>query len=98
MLFVLFVFAMSCSSDDDSNSNSNATLQGKVYGSNFVAAGGKAFADGDNLSVNITNISADCSSNIFDYDLSVSTYITPEVGIYNDINIVFNAEGVLLKL
>ena len=89
MLFALCVFAFSCSSDDsDSNNISDQTLQGKVFGENFIAAGGKAFSSGERLSINITNIAADCSSTIFDYDLYISTYITPELGTYNNTNVV----------
>lgn len=90
MLIMLFVFAISCSSDDDGSSNiSNQALQGKVFGESFIATGGKAFSSGDNLSVNITNVSADCSSTVFDYNLYVSTSITPEVGTYNNVNVAF---------
>ncbi|CAH8284659.1 hypothetical protein EV196_101237 [Mariniflexile fucanivorans] len=53
--------------------------------------GGKAYTSGDDLSVNITNETADCSSTIFDYDLYVSTYVTPEVGTYNNVNVIFHS-------
>lgn len=87
----LFVFLNNCSSSDDSISNQ--TLQGEVFGENFTASGGKAFTSEEQLSVNITNISADCSSTIFDYDLYVTTYVTPELGTYNNINVIFQSDG-----
>lgn len=93
VIVLLVAFLSNCSSDDSSSSISNQTLQGKVVGENFTASGGKAFLSGDNISVNITNMSADCTSSIFDYDLYVSTTITPEVGTYNDVNVVFHSDG-----
>ena len=91
MLIALSIFTIGCSSDDDSKSISNQTLQGSVFGESFTAVGGKAYTSGDDLSVNITNETADCSSTIFDYDLYVSTYVTPEVGTYNNVNVIFHS-------
>lgn len=91
MLIALFVFAISCSSDTDSNDSE--TLQGEIYGSSFKASGGKAVASGDNLSISITNESADCSSNALNYELYITTIVTPEVGSYNNTLVLFYAPG-----
>ena len=95
LLTVLFLFALMSCSSDDSNSNkiSNQTLQGKVFGEDFTAVGGKAFTSGDNISVNITNEVVGCDETIIDYDLYISTYVTPKVGVYESINVVFQKDG-----
>lgn len=94
---VLFIsLIVSCSSDDDNineNNIANQTLQGTVFGNDFTALVGKAFDSGDDISVNITNIVADCDSSVLDYDLEISTYVTAEVGVYEGINVVFNKDG-----
>ena len=96
MLLLLFAFVINCSTNDDTDSDniSNQTLQGNVFGTDFMAVGGKAFASGDDLSINITDINADCSSLIYDYNLYMSTYVPLEIGIY-DVNVVFNIEDEL---
>ncbi|MDE0536167.1 hypothetical protein [Tenacibaculum sp. L6] len=95
-LVCLTLTLVSCSdSDNDPAGIANTKLSGKVFGTSFTAEGGQSFTSGDNeISVHITNIQADCSSDIFDYELEVSTYVKPEVGTYNDINVVFNKKGV----
>ncbi|WP_405292518.1 hypothetical protein [Algibacter sp. Ld11] len=95
-LTLLISLMISCSGDDNSNSEdniSNQILQGQVFGNDFTALGGKAFDSGEDISVNITNIAADCESSVLDYDLEISTYVTPEVGVYEGINVVFNKDG-----
>jgi len=92
MLFALCIFAFSCSSDDSDNTSNN-TIKGEIYGSSFTAAGGQAFASGDNLSVNITNVSADCSLDIINYDLYITTIVTPEVSTNNNAEVFFYAIG-----
>lgn len=94
LTFVLFLTVMmSCSDDDNSGENiSNQVLQGKVFDEDFTALGGKSFEDGKNISINITNVTADCSSTIFDYDFYVSTTVLAEVGVY-DTNVVFHKKG-----
>ncbi|GAL62416.1 hypothetical protein [Algibacter lectus] len=93
-LTLLISLMISCSDDDNSGDNiSNQILQGQVFGNDFTALGGKAFDSGEDISVNITNIVADCESSVLDYDLEISTYVTPEVGVYEGINVVFNKEG-----
>ncbi len=85
---------ISCSDDDNSGDNiSNQILQGQVFGNDFTALGGKAFDSGEDISVNITNIAADCESSVLDYDLEISTYVRPEVGVYEGINVIFNKDG-----
>jgi hypothetical protein len=94
-LTLLISLMISCSDDDDNSGDniSNQILQGQVFGNDFTALGGKAFDSGEDISVNITNIVADCESSVLDYDLEISTYVTPEVGVYEGINVVFNKEG-----
>ncbi|WP_428743663.1 hypothetical protein [Tenacibaculum sp.] len=94
VLVCLTLVMSSCSdSDNDPSGIAETNLSGKVYGVSFSAKGGKAFTSGDKISVNITNIEADCTSSIFDYEIAISTYIPAEVGVYNDVNVVFEKEG-----
>lgn len=93
-VFVISIFLASCSSDDDNSSNiSGSNLSGTVYGDSFTAVGGKAFDSGDEISINITNVSADCNSSIFDYNLYISTSVLLEEGTYTNTNVVFHKEG-----
>ncbi|WP_158845284.1 hypothetical protein [Algibacter sp. L1A34] len=93
-LTLLISLMISCSDDDNSGDNiSNQILQGQVFGNDFTALGGKAFDSGEDISVNITNIAADCESSVLDYDLEISTYVRPEVGVYEGINVIFNKDG-----
>lgn len=95
VLVCLTLVMSSCSdSDNDSSGIANTKLSGKIYGTNFIAEGGKAFMTGNNeLSVHITNIQADCSSDVLNYELEVSTYVKAELGTYNNVNVVFNKKG-----
>ena len=94
-LTLLITLMISCSDDDDNSGDniSNQILQGQVFGNDFTALGGKAFDSGEDISVNITNIAADCESSVLDYDLEISTYVRPEVGVYEGINVIFNKDG-----
>ncbi len=94
-VFVIsFFFLASCSSDEDNSSNiSDSNLSGTVSGDSFTAIGGKAFDSGDEVSINITNVAADCDSFISDYDLYVSTDVPLEEGTYTNANVVFHKEG-----
>lgn len=94
-LVCLTLVMVGCSdSDNDPSGIANTTLSGKVFGTSFTAKGGQVFMSGNNeLSVHITNIQADCSSDIFDYELEVSTYVKAELGTYNNINVIFNKNG-----
>ncbi|WGH74874.1 hypothetical protein P8625_12425 [Tenacibaculum tangerinum] len=96
VLVCLTLVMSSCSdSDKDISGIANTELSGTVQGQRFEAKGGKAFPSGNNeVSVHITNIAADCSSDIFDYDLEISTYVSTALGIYNDVNVVFRKKGV----
>lgn len=97
-VFVLSIFLASCSDDDGGSTNiSDANLSGMVRGEVFEALGGKSFDTSFNgeelISINITNVVADCDSSIFDYDLYLSTDVPFEVGTYEDNNVVFLKEG-----
>ncbi|WP_417799292.1 hypothetical protein [Tenacibaculum sp.] len=95
VLMSLTLVMSSCSdSDNDPAGIANTKLSGKVFGTSFTAEGGKAFMSGNNeLSVHITNIQAACSSDIFDYELEITTYVKAELGTYNNVNVVFNKKG-----
>lgn len=91
---IVFAF-VACSDSTDDNLGGgipNTALAGTVFNTNFVATGGKAFMSGDQLSINITNIEADCSSSIFNYDLYVSTTVENKVGT-STTNVVFGKDG-----
>lgn len=93
--FVLFLTLFISCSDDDTTEGivSNQPLQGKVFGGDFTALGGKSFESGSKVSINITNVAADCSSTIFDYDSYISTEVTAKVGVYNNVNVAFHKKG-----
>ncbi|WP_440068799.1 hypothetical protein [Tenacibaculum discolor] len=95
VLMCLTLVMSSCSdSDNDPAGIANTKLSGNVFGTSFTAEGGKAFMSGNNeLSVHITNIQADCSSDIFDYELEISTYVKAELGTYDNVNVVFSKKG-----
>ncbi|CAM1359408.1 conserved exported hypothetical protein [Tenacibaculum sediminilitoris] len=94
VLVGLTLMISSCS-DNDLSGIANTKLSGEVFGTNFSAKGGKSFMSGNNeLSVHITNIEANCNSDIFDYELEISTNIKAELGVYNNVNVVFNKKGV----
>lgn len=85
---------MSCSDDSDNvGSTLNSPLKGIVFGENFEAKGGRVFISGDDLSINITNVAVDCSSDIFDYILYVSTTVDNKTGTTNKANVVFGKKG-----
>ena len=96
---ILFVALVSCSDDDQGTDDSgdfiisSQNLQGNVFGTTFLAAGGKSFASGDEnqISINITNVVANCSDNISDFDLYLSAIVTAEVGQYTT-NVSFHSE------
>lgn len=92
---VLLLF-LGCSGDDDSSGKiSDRVLSGTVLDNSFTAVGGKAFDSNDEISLNITNIAADCEADELDFDLEVSTYIPypAEVGTYKEHNVIFNKQG-----
>ncbi|KAB1160703.1 hypothetical protein F7018_02165 [Tenacibaculum aiptasiae] len=92
---ILAVVFVGCSDSDSDNLGgiANTPLKGKVHGTSFVAQGGKAFVSGNNLSINITNVTADCNSSILDYTLYVSTDVENKVGSTTKANVVFNKKG-----
>ncbi|WP_422090018.1 hypothetical protein [Tenacibaculum ovolyticum] len=101
---IVFAFVACSDSTDDNLDGSipNTALAGTVFNTNFVATGGKAFlvgsqsSDGQSsesqISINITNVEADCSSSIFNYDLYVSTTVENKVGT-STTNVVFGKDG-----
>ena len=94
ILVSFLTIMMSCSDDENmGGSGSNQVLQGKVFDLDFTALGGKAFDSGEKVSVNITNIAANCNSSVLDYKLSISVDVKPEVGVYENTNVVFDKEG-----
>lgn len=93
LIIFLLVLISGCSSNDkDVVSIADSPLKGKVFGIDFIAKGGKAFKSGDKISVKITNIDANCDSDVFDYEYQVSTRIK-EVGTVTDANVVFDKKG-----
>ncbi|REH56525.1 hypothetical protein C7448_101565 [Tenacibaculum gallaicum] len=95
VLVCLTLVMSSCSdSDNDPAGIANTKLSGKVLGTSFTAKGGKAFMSGNNeLSVHITNIQADCSSDVLNYELRIATYVKAELGVYDNVNVVFDKKG-----
>lgn len=95
VLMCLTLVMSSCSdSDNDPEGIANTKLSGKVLGTSFTAKGGKAFMSGNNeLSVNVTNIQADCTSDVLNYELKITIYVKAELGTYNNVNVVFNKKG-----
>lgn len=102
-LALFFIGLIGCSedegSDDDSegDSISNQTIQGTVFETNFIAAGGKAFDTSfggvDQVSINITNTDANCDDYISDFDVYISTSVPFEVGTYEEVNVAFWKDG-----
>lgn len=94
---LLSLVLWSCSSDDaDYSANEtikDQVLTGTVQGKSFTFQGGKAFgtttfSDEEGLSLNLTNVAANCDDAVFDFVLSISAVVPNKVGVYNDINIV----------
>lgn len=84
-----------CSKDDDNATESikNQNLTGTVQSKAFTFIGGKAFEtttfdDEPGLSLNLTNVAADCTDAVFDFDLRISAVVPNKIGVYNNINIV----------
>lgn len=92
-VFLVSIFIASCSNDDSFLNISNSNLSGTVSGDSFTAVGGKAFDSGDEVSINITNITANCNSSVLDYDLYISTSVPLEKGTYKNTNVVFQKDG-----
>lgn len=98
VLVCTLLVCTACSKDDDNNSVSEKVLSGKVFGKSFVAKGGKAFTSGDEISIEITNVVADCKSDFFELDYSVSTYIKKEKGTNTKANVIFSKKGEIAPL
>jgi len=101
---IIFTFVACSDSSDDNIAETipNTTLAGTVFNTNFVATGGKAFLIGtqmtgdqssdSQISINITNVEADCNSSIFNYDLYISTTVENKVGT-SSTNVAFSKDG-----
>ncbi len=97
LMLILFV---NCSDDDSETSGSggsgsnisNQVLSGIVFDEPFEAAGGKAWNDGEEINIAITNQNAGCESNIFDYEYEIGTWVPKKIGIHTT-TIVFNKQG-----
>ena len=92
-VLVCLTLVMSSCSDSDPSGIADTTLSGKVFGTSFTAKGGKSFTSGESVSVNITNVEADCDSYVLDYEYAISAYVPAEVGVYNNVTVVFNKDG-----
>ncbi|WP_272150560.1 hypothetical protein [Tenacibaculum aiptasiae] len=90
---VIAMFVLTACSNSGFVDLNNLPLQGKVFGESFKATGGKAFLNGNNLSVNITNVAADCNSNVLDYLLYISIDVENQAGVPSKVNVVFNKKG-----
>ncbi|TDQ28908.1 hypothetical protein [Tenacibaculum caenipelagi] len=95
ILVCLTLVMTGCSdSDYDSSGIANTKLSGKISGTSFSAKGGQSFTAGDgNIYVHITNISADCNSDVLNYEFDVSALIKPELGIYTDVFVALTKKG-----
>lgn len=94
-LVVVGLLCIGCSKDDDTSSDSikNQNLTGIVQGKAFTFVGGKAFEtttfdDEPGLSLNLTNVSANCDDAVFDFELRISAIVPSQIGVYTNINIV----------
>jgi|GEM_PF-3723569 len=95
---LLIVAFVSCSSDDDGDGGVNVKDQlvtGTVQSRPFTFVGGKAFLttnfnQEEAVSVNLTNVTANCDSSIFDYDLSISVIVPNKIGVFTEVNVVTN--------
>jgi len=80
----------SCSKDEGREVK-DKVLTGTVEGKAFTFKGGKAFItifnNQEKVSVNLTNVAADCSSNVFDFELEIRTIVPREIGVFTTINI-----------
>ncbi len=95
LVLSFFIIFYSCSSSDDNNGGGDVkdqVLTGTVEGKPFTYKGGQAFyttlGDEELISINLTNESADCSSDIFNFGLRISAWVPRNVGVFSDITIV----------
>ncbi|MBD1259397.1 hypothetical protein HZY62_02260 [Maribacter polysiphoniae] len=95
LLLLLTAVTLGCSKDNDNDSEGikDEVLTGTVQGKPFTFKGGKAFNtttfdDEPGISLNITNVIADCDDSIFDFELRISAVVPNRVGVFKDINIV----------
>lgn len=95
LLFLLSIFIIGCSKDDENDSGDikDQVLTGIVQGKPFIFKGGKAFGtttfdDEPGISLNLTNVTANCDAAVFDFELRINAVVPRKVGVFNDINIV----------
>ncbi|MBD0778078.1 hypothetical protein HPE56_09760 [Maribacter sp. ANRC-HE7] len=95
LLLLLTVVGLGCSSDEENDSEGikDQVLTGTVQGKPFTFKGGKAFNtttfdDEPGISLNLTNVLADCDDSIFDFELRIGAVVPNRVGVFKDINIV----------
>lgn len=88
------VLQVSCSKSDDGGGDgiSDQTLTGSVEGKAFTFVGGKAFEttnfnEETVISLNLTNVAANCDDFISDFVLRISADVPNAIGVYSDINI-----------
>ena len=84
--FILVLAFISCTNDD---AITDANLSGKVLGESFTALGGNAFTVDNNLSIQISSISADCDSEIALHDYFLSFEVPKGTGPFIDIELTF---------
>lgn len=96
---IVALISLSCSKNDNSANNtpstpsiSNQPLSGTVFNDNFTAIDGKAFKSDENVSINITNVIAGCSSDVTKYELYLWTQVLSSVGEYSA-NVAFGKKG-----
>jgi hypothetical protein len=84
--FIFVLTFISCSNDDDIT---DANLSGTVLGESFAASGGNAFTVNNTLSIQISNISANCDSEIALHDYFLSFEVPKGTGPFIDIELEF---------
>ena len=94
-LILLSIVILGCSKDNESDSEGikDQVLTGIVQGKPFTFKGGKAIStttydDEPGISLNITNVIANCDDAVFDFELRISAVVPNKLGVFNDINIV----------
>ena len=95
VLFLLSIIIIGCSKDGESDSGDikDQVLTGIVQGKPFTFKGGKSFGtttfdDEPGISLNLTNVTANCDAAVFDFELRINAVVPNKVGVFNDINIV----------
>ncbi|MFJ1473964.1 hypothetical protein ACILE9_06835 [Capnocytophaga cynodegmi] len=82
---------MSCSKNDDKNDNTQQ-LYWEMEGQRFTAQGGKAFDNGNSISVYVTSHQSDCSSKEYNFENYLNVEI-PKNSKTEGYNVVFGRKG-----